>query len=345
MKPLTDNSDEAVAKSKHKDDASKDGEEDGIANEPRKDEREESESKPRRRKSVAGVSGQTGGGHDDPDGDAQKQGDGDDANNEEDWEDEESEDDEPETEPAFHTRLALDHFRCLTKFIDKYLDSSVKTYERVKDALRGGGKEGSVTKISFPDLWMLYDPDSIIYSPSKRGGSQKITNKVNDRVFETQDRRTPQAYRVLCSSGGMLTTAAFTIGMGYKADFWYDIPPQILRLGVGGKLRQKGENWLPSRVKGKYSDLVVYCCYIDYDTKKWAAVPDAFIFKPFEGEVEISSLEAYPLAPGSQLWNNMKERGKRFINMTLVSYCEYEGLTVGESQDREEVSQPLKPSK
>ncbi|CAM1503810.1 Fc.00g014010.m01.CDS01 [Cosmosporella sp. VM-42] len=234
---------------------------------------------------------------------------------------------EEKTEDAYETREALNHFRALVQFMKQYLGSSLRTYEQIK--------KGKITRISFPDLWMLYDAESTIYCPAKRGNFQRLWNTVDDESFETQDRQTPQAYRVLATAGGI----PIRRGLSNQPEMpmAFNIPYRFWKLQRQMKGKER-DSQNQQRMKDKYSNLIVYCYWIDYDTKKWGTVPDAFVFRAYDGEMEISSLEAYPVRPADTLWHKLKDRGMKFIKMTTVSHWAYEGLTVGDPRDREEIS-------
>jgi hypothetical protein len=88
------------------------------------------------------------------------------------------------------------------------------------------------------------------------------------------------------------------------------------------------------RIRNHYADLAVQCFHIDFDGDNFGTVPEVFYFKPYEREMEIRSLEAYPSR--YMLQDRLYERGQKFLDYTRFSHLQYEGLTVGPS--REEVS-------
>lgn len=334
LKKLTNNRNEDGAKLRRESSVLKDDEETAKKDEIKDDKEEGAEKSTDENRDDTGVSAKDS--SDDSNEPLPSQTPEDDGSEKKD--DDDDDDNESKSGPAHQTRVALDHFKALNKFIVEYIGPELRKFQLIKKAFTEGSEEGIITKISFPDLWMLYQPGSTIYCASRAGGTQKVRNSENDDSISAHPKRTPQAYRILATSGGMLTGASFGTAPGYPTAYMYDLPPAYARKDQMLEGEEEGTpSWM--RVKERYSDLVVHCYYIDYDSKKWSAVPDGFIFRPFEGEVDISTLEAYPLTPGQEIWNAMKERGKRFINMTLVSYCEYDGLTVGGSQDREEVYQ------
>ncbi|XXG93940.1 hypothetical protein Hte_000190 [Hypoxylon texense] len=222
-----------------------------------------------------------------------------------------SEDESPEA-----SLKTLTNFRELMKFIDTYLEPQVKLYERVRD--------GSAKKIAFENLWMLFNFNDTIYSPVKRGHQEvTIIEPGNKPVrYYTKPKPTPQAYRVIHSTGGV----------GIYFDPSLDHDSIITR-------ESQGQELSTISVRDQFSQLIVFCFSISFNGEKYTPVEDFFVFKPFEGEVDITSLEGYPLRfhrQGEQISRMLLERGRKFIDMTAISHMTYEGLTVGD--DRQEVA-------
>lgn len=101
---------------------------------------------------------------------------------------------------------------------------------------------------------------------------------------------------------------------------------------------------LPSDTK--YSSLLVFCFYLDYEFGKILIRNDAIRFPPFDGEVEITSLEAYPLRYRRQSVASCEDlvaQGLTFVDLMLPRHRKYDGLTA--SAKAEEVYHPSPPYK
>ncbi|KAF4963138.1 hypothetical protein FSARC_8851, partial [Fusarium sarcochroum] len=213
----------------------------------------------------------------------------------------------PFPEEASYDRLeALGHFKELISFMTEYLSKQVQYLDCIK--------EGKESKISFENLWMLFDTGTTIYCSSRE--SKQI------REYTSQPQYVPQAFRVVGAVGGLPLTPSFAPNIDDSRDS--STPVSSSR-----------------RMKNMFSSLYVFCFNIDFDGVKYGVVEQIFMFKPFHGQVDIQSLEAYPeqfLRPdkaGDHPMLNLSERGEQFIDATLVSHLAYEGLTVGKI--REEV--------
>ncbi|KAI1760959.1 hypothetical protein GGR53DRAFT_525556 [Hypoxylon sp. FL1150] len=211
---------------------------------------------------------------------------------------------------------AFIHFRELMSFIEKYLESQIKLYEELR--------EGSASRIAFENLWMLFNLNDTIYCQAKKGNQELVVYNRPGKspghiTIYSKPVFTPQAYRVVDSSGG---------GGVYIDPYLNAITPQ-----------SKGQGLSTISARERFSQLIIFCFSISFDGENYTPVEDFFIFKPFEGEVDITSLEGYPLRFHRQqekTSNMLLERGRKFIDMTAISHMTYEGLTVGD--DRQEVA-------
>ncbi|OTA92035.1 hypothetical protein M434DRAFT_396717 [Hypoxylon sp. CO27-5] len=222
--------------------------------------------------------------------------------------------------PRYKRKEALPHFRELCKFCDKYLKPKIVLYEKI----RGGLSD----KIAFEDLWMLFNFNETIYCPIKRGHQEVSlyeTGVSNMIKYTTRPKFTPQAYRVVYAEGGI----------GVYNDQERDDDSIITSSSTR---KSKSQNDITVGAKAIFCSLIVYCFSVESDAERYTPVEDFFIFKPFEGEVDVTSLEAYPLQfhrQKSQISKMLLERGRKFIDMTSISHVTYDGLTVGD--DKEEV--------
>ncbi|KAK7720856.1 hypothetical protein SLS63_009639 [Diaporthe eres] len=75
------------------------------------------------------------------------------------------------------------------------------------------------------------------------------------------------------------------------------------------------------RAQDKFSSLHVLCMYVDFDGIRYGTLMEIFIFEPFDGDIHIKSLEAYPLkyfvGPGS---SNLVQRVQ--LNLDQLDYIE-----------------------
>lgn len=229
---------------------------------------------------------------------------------------------------AADTQEAISHFHLMLQFMDLYLGKDLSVYEDVKQA--------KSTKISFENLWMLFGYGETIFCPLKRGG-QEIENMLGPETLRTRSHLTPQAYRVLGSIGGL----PFTSGIDHArpealnnlhpksdpstVDTYHATTPHVGGYYMG--------------IRERFGPLYVYCFYIDFDGKKYGAAHDVFLFKPFEGEADITSLEAYPVRFLDQITEtdssirhveDLVARGRKFIDLTVPSHMNYEGWTTSD---------------
>ncbi|KAK3331865.1 hypothetical protein B0T19DRAFT_354221 [Cercophora scortea] len=101
--------------------------------------------------------------------------------------------DDDDVQP-FDRPTALPHFQAFLAFIDKYLGKEIHLYERLR--------EGKESHIAFENLWMLFDANETIYCPYREAGTD-VYNNIEGRDHTPIRRHTPQAYRVVATSGGM----------------------------------------------------------------------------------------------------------------------------------------------
>ncbi|KAF5661965.1 ATPase family AAA domain-containing protein [Fusarium circinatum] len=226
-------------------------------------------------------------------------------------------------EPGYEKIEALDHFKVLVSFIDKYLHKQISHLERIK--------LGKWDKISFDNLWMLFTPGSTIHCPFRD------VKKIGD--YTAQPQYVPQAFRVVGALGGVPSISSFTPTFDEERNIRNDI-------GVLDGLCKSQDGFRATgpasrRINSLFSPLHVMCFNIDFDGIKYGVVEHIFHFKPFHGQVDIQSLEAYPVQfnklrqAGEDPIAGFSQRGEKFVDATLVSHLCYEGLTVGKS--REEV--------
>lgn len=187
---------------------------------------------------------------------------------------------------------------------------------------------------------MLFDTNDTIYCPYRE-------EKLIYEEHTSKARYVPQAFRVLGTRGGLplAETMAPKHVIQAEADW-------VLDRDMFAEMMQLGPNHFTNTLqtppsqskKNTFTSLFVACFNIDFDGVKYGTVREIFMFKPFNGLVAIRDLEAYPAkflqaaatSPGSPSEVDiLVERGRKFIDATMVSHLSYDGLTVG--KNREEV--------
>ena len=244
-----------------------------------------------------------------------------------------------EEKESFDKETALPHFRFLHGFVLEYLDEQV---QRMR-ALRLGQRQ----KIAFEDLWMIFDAGDTIYCPRHEGGVAVGEDHT------TKPRYVPQLFRVLGSVGGLQLRKTLAPRGNNPLDqydeFFGDqmFSGPFIR-GTWSKLQGNSSNAASSRrARDQLTSMYVMCFHVDFDGTKYGTVKEIFTFKPYDGLVDIRSLEAYPTqylsfdqpSPDSSTGDKYLERGRKFVDVMAVSHMSYEGLTVGKS--REEVAPPF----
>ncbi|KAJ4419497.1 hypothetical protein N0V82_004942 [Gnomoniopsis sp. IMI 355080] len=252
-------------------------------------------------------------------------------------------------EESYDQQVALDHFLHFIRFIEQYLIGKLNLFRTLR--------EGTRDKVAYEDLWMLFDTGDKIYSPQRQshtvarrrsmsvGGSYSGSDSDDDQdIFVTRRRYVPQAYRVLTTIGGSPLTKSWA-PKNVKVENDYLSDDFLLELFLGRSKRpigltvqnQQADVQPKQRIKERFSPLHVLCMYVDFDGLRYGTETDVFIFRPFDGEISIKSLEAYPtqyaLSPRADY---LLQRGRKFVDVTTSSkHMKHTGFTVGES--REEV--------
>ncbi|KAI1139707.1 hypothetical protein F5Y05DRAFT_330604 [Hypoxylon sp. FL0543] len=247
-------------------------------------------------------------------------------------------DDTDEVIQSFDRPAALPHFRAFVAFVDEYLGKQIQLY--------GHLRQGIEQQVAFENLWMLFDVNDTICCPLREGGKKKEEYLNDEGADHTPIRRhTSQAYRVVATSGGMQFTG--TMAPTFKTEEIDESSyPTSLHSAlmdtersvkqIANLLTHTAKN--PRRIRTSYTEFIVYCFYVDYNGAEYGAVRDVFVFKPYEREIEISSLQAYPIRY-SKFHDHFHDRGKRFLDITRISHLQYQGLTVG--LNREEINSPV----
>ncbi|KAK0616337.1 hypothetical protein B0T14DRAFT_434119 [Immersiella caudata] len=206
------------------------------------------------------------------------------------------------------------------EFIDKYFAKQILLLSRLKS--------GEEHEVAFQDLWCLFDAGTIVYRPpteSLRGGVDVVSDDSPPAVF----RATSQAYRVVSTSGGVPMLSHVMDGRSPRARSGLVDHPET----------EESHSTNPRKIRAAYTEFYVYCASVDFDGTAYGVIRQIFVFKPFEGRVEVKSLQAYPVSASPDLYPSLLARGRAFIAATNVSHMQYEGLTSGTV--REEINSPV----
>lgn len=232
--------------------------------------------------------------------------------------------------PPHEFRGAIKHFRTLVKFMNKYMSPSIQTYNDLR--------AGRLPQVSFENLWMLFGTNETIYSTKQRGNQTWVWSELHKSYMSNNPSDLPHAYKIAAVFGGaplmkksdsdmwdtvFAKTASFVDTQEGDADLRVELAKST-SVDIG--------------VKDSYSNLNILSYRLDFDGQEFGTIPGTFIIKPFEGLVDITSLEVYPLnlrkttGPGPPD-QDLKERGLAFINMLHYAHRHYEGLTLGHKRD------------
>ncbi|KAK6079671.1 hypothetical protein SCUP515_03927 [Seiridium cupressi] len=219
----------------------------------------------------------------------------------------------------------LEQLKFILDFMDEHLTDTIRKYE---DA-----RTGKLKSIVYEDLWMLYKPGDIIYTPLRRAAATsfppppppprnqphrpaKNTLPIPNILLQGFGRDTPQAYKIIAITGGRPFATATTV--------------------------------TPRKVN-TYTQLKLLCYFIDSNGYRFDCMADTFTFKPFDNEISITDLEAYPIAYASlgeargekPMLEFLQSRGKSFIEVCEASHKLYEGLAYNYEGNKEEINTPV----
>ncbi|KAK0707756.1 hypothetical protein B0H67DRAFT_321770 [Lasiosphaeris hirsuta] len=263
-----------------------------------------------------------------------------------------ADDPEPEDKTASYGRpSAIPHFRALLDFVDKYLGRQIDLYNRLR--------EGKETRIAFENLWMLFESKDTIYCPLREVTGDMSRDGLSPPMpgpgpgpgmpppnsYQPLRRYTSQAYRVVATAGGMPLTHAISPSSSSKdvqevslSNSFLDNEGKANVTDVIADILEHAQiGTISRRVRSSYSELHVYCFYVDFNGNQYGTMRDIFVFKPYEREMDIRSLTAYPVCYADS--DMLQKRGKAFMDATRVSHMQYEGLTTG--PNREDISSPV----
>lgn len=239
--------------------------------------------------------------------------------------------------PPQELQGAIEDFRTLVDFMDRYMSSSLQTF----NDLRAGER----SQISFENLWMLFGTNETVYSPRQRGSKTWVWSNLDDYHMSNPAGDLPQAYKIAATFGGAPLMKKSDAGI-WDTVFSKTSP----FVDVGGNAALQFELAKSTSadlgIKESYSSFNILCYRLDFDGQEFGTVPGTFIIKPFEGEVDIASLEVYPLRMRKTRGNpaeDFNDRGRTFIEMLHFAHKHYEGLTLGHKRDEVSIDLILAP--
>lgn len=216
-------------------------------------------------------------------------------------------------------------------FLDKYLGNEISLYK--------GYSTGRLRlrEIAFENLWMLFDTGELIYCHSqKRDGTLPTVyngeNRKNGSV--PLEVHTPQAYRVLATSGGIPATKENR--RAGRTSLEQSIYDQM------ADTEDKSGSVAVSSKRDRYTPFYIDCYFVHFDGSRFSPGQNWLEFKPFEGMVKVQSLLAYPMHYRSSELSkalDLHERGRQFLDLSVVDHRHYDGVTL--SGDKEDINSPV----
>ncbi|KAI1489396.1 hypothetical protein F5X96DRAFT_641228 [Biscogniauxia mediterranea] len=174
--------------------------------------------------------------------------------------------------PAEHSMVKT--ARGFMDLVQKYLEQPLSIYKTIQTE--------SCSRVSFENLWMLFNRDETIYCPGKRA-RQELILRLAGKMTKTYTGNTdwPQAFRVYKCHGGL------GIGPAPMSQFHDSIHTPQSHQNATQDQSYEGP-------RESSTQPVVYCFTVRFNRQKYGPTTDFFIFKPFDGEIDITDLEAYP---------------------------------------------------
>ena len=201
-----------------------------------------------------------------------------------------SEDPREETEDLTDSLEALRDLRCLIEFIDVELKPITDSY-----------REATRRKVPFCDLWHLFKPGDLLYTPL---GSKQSSDTlyVNGKAFPYKPNDSFQElWRVASTSGGR------------------------------PRLEDSNQTFTKMGHKIRINLFTISTYRVDFSGTRFAAPSYGFAILPFEGERDIISLQCYPLsyAPkADEVKSKCRARGEAFLDFRTFKYRYYRGRTL-----------------
>ncbi|KAL8339827.1 hypothetical protein RB601_006107 [Gaeumannomyces tritici] len=197
---------------------------------------------------------------------------------------------------AMVRRRLCEELRLVVEFMDSQMSGIFSLRRQIEDL--------SLKRISFGFLWHLYKPGDVL---------------INKAGKENQDKL--QAFVVLHVTGGR---AARDRSQRLRPDVDWDSNSET-----------EHKNLALAKSISRMTPLILDCAYIDSDGDLVGPRPRRFVFPEYPGEVDIVSLDAYPLAFDSEkdrLLGHLVRRGRRFLSVLDGAHLHYRGTSLREFQ-------------
>ncbi|KAK6088730.1 AAA family ATPase [Seiridium cupressi] len=276
----------------------------------------------------------------------------------------------------------LEQLKFILDFMDEHLTDTIRKYE---DA-----RTGKLKSIVYEDLWMLYKPGDIIYTPLRRAAATSFppppppprnqphrpakntlpipvssaqgvlawpfvpANKhgliliyfdpINIELVMSPERRRLSEHSLI----GDHTNPCLKQNILLQG-FGRDTPQAYKIIAITGGRPFANATTVTPRKVNTYTQLKLLCYFIDSNGYRFDCMADTFTFKPFDNEISITDLEAYPIAYASlgeargekPMLEFLKSRGKSFIEVCEASHKLYEGLAYNYEGNKEEINTPV----
>ncbi|KAK0671527.1 aaa family atpase protein [Cercophora samala] len=220
----------------------------------------------------------------------------------------------PVPPPLWLTDEALPHFRIFVQFVDTYFGDYLCLYKDLRERNRKTVSNHTLIPRYTPQVYRVTSVMGgtrgvgIMYSEGKARHMKKPTTmpqKASDQLPDDPgDSKQPRQ-------------------QGDKAG---PLDPEVI-----------SPSRPLSKARGVLRDLIIFCYYLDFNGQEYGCVQDILIFKPFEREINITDLEAYPLTTEKKA--ELQIRGQRFVDSTRLSHMHYQGFTIG--PNRAEIDSPV----
>lgn len=220
-----------------------------------------------------------------------------------------SDEDTKEEERKEKKRL-VNHLDCLLAFIDKELKHVMDLRQKIAD--------GKLEKISFDNLWHLFEPGDVVFSSVRPG-------KGND------DFSYLRSFCVHKVTGGRKS-------LSVRSSRASNQPHDKSAAGATDSYNRKGEYAPMSGMGITPSPFILDLNYVDFDgTYIGAQTIDKSVIKYYDGEKKITDLDFYPARfdPEKVLkFGELEKRGQKFISLVeRPAHKLYDGMTVGEDAE------------
>ena len=192
-----------------------------------------------------------------------------------------------ETDDLSDSVEALRDLRCLIEFIDLELKPVADSY-----------RDGTCQKIAFSDLWYLFKPGDLLYSPLGKDAAYPLWAKT---VPQKPNDRFQEVFRVVCTAGGRPHLQPSTV------------------------------TYLNTGQRSTVNAFVISAYWVDFSGTQFGSRIFTFFLIPFEGEREITSLQCYPLSHTSKaddLKSKWTARGEAFREYITFKYKYYTGKSL-----------------